>query len=99
MTCTVQNYDVLSDVSGGWLSIPDSDRRTYGDSQRKAEDVTNPNLYDEHWEIALHYPFVDKDPQKRTCAKALVMTHAYTNVILDKVATAIKTDMLGNDDW
>lgn len=99
MTCTIQNYDVLSDVSGGWLSIPDSDRRTYGDSQRKAEDVTNPNLYDEHWEIALHYPFVDKDPQKRTCAKALVMTHAYTNVILDKVATAIKTDMLGNDDW
>ena len=29
--------------------------------------------YGEKWKIARHYPFVEKDPQKRTCAKALVM--------------------------
>lgn len=50
---------------------------------------------------AKHYPFVEKDPQKRTCAKALVMTHAYSNAIIDKVETAIKTGITGteDDDW
>ena len=100
VTYTVQNYDVLADVSGGWLSLKDDDR-TYGDSKRKKEDKTNANLYDEQWEIAHHYPFVEKDPQKRTCAKALVMTHAYSNAIMDKVEEAIKNGIVGNedDDW
>ena len=61
----------------------------------------NNNLYDEHWEIAKHYPFVEKDAQKRTCAKALVMTHAYSNAIIDKVEEALKSGIVGNedDDW
>ena len=101
VTYTVQNYDILTDISGGWLSIADPDRRTYGDSKRKKEDKTNANLYDEQWEIARHYPFVEKDPQKRTCAKALVMTHAYSNAIMDKVEEAVKNGIVGNedDDW
>jgi len=41
---------------------------------------------------------VDKDPQKRTCSKALVMTHAYSNAIFDKVEEAVKNGMIGNDD-
>lgn len=100
VTLTVQNYDVLADISGGWLSPKDSDK-TYGDSKRKKEDMTNANLYDEQWEIAHHYPFVEKDKQKRTCAKAFVMTHAYTNAVLDKVEEAIKNGIIGNedDDW
>lgn len=98
ITYTVQNYDILADVSGGWLSIPEPDQRTYGDSKRKADDKTNANLYDEQWEIAHHYPFVESDPQKRTCAKALVMTHAYSNVVIDKVEEAIKNGLVGNDD-
>ena len=100
VTFTVQNYDVMADVSGGWLSPVDS-KKTYGDSKRKADDKTNEMLYDEQWEIAHHYPFVQKDPQKRTCAKALVMTHAYSNAILDKVEEAIKNGIVGNDndDW
>ena len=32
VTYTVQNYDVLRDNSGGWLSLSDNDERTYGDS-------------------------------------------------------------------
>jgi len=58
------------------------------------------NLYDEQWEIAHHFPFVEKDPQKRICAKALVMTHAYSNAIIDKVEEAVKNGLVGNeDDW
>ena len=101
VTYTVQNYDILADISGGWLSLADHDDRTFGDSKRKKDDATNSNLYDDSWEIARHYPFVEKDPQKRTCAKALVMTHAYSNAIIDKVEEAIKNGIVGNedDDW
>lgn len=101
VTYTVQNYDILADISGGWLSPVDKDKKTYGDSKRKADDKTNAKLYDEQWEIAKHYPFVEKDPQKRTCAKALVMTHAYSNAIIDKVEEALKSGLVGNedDDW
>ena len=101
VTYTVQNYDVLADISGGWLSAAQSDERTYGDSKRKQDDKTNGKLYDEQWEIARHYPFVEKDSKKRTCSKALVMTHAYSNAIIDKVEEAIKNGIVGNedDDW
>ncbi len=101
VTYTVQSYDILADISGGWLSFRDTDSKTYGDSKRKKDDKTNANLYDEKWEITGHYPFVEKDPQKRTCAKALVMTHAYSNAIMDKVEEAVKHGIVGNedDDW
>ena len=101
VTYTVQNYDILADISGGWLTMVGSDEKTFGDSKRKKDDKTNAFLYDEQWEIARHYPFVEKDPQKRTCAKALVMTHAYSNAIMDKVEETIKNGLIGNDgeDW
>ena len=98
VTFTVQNYDILADISGGWISLADTDKRTYGDSKRKADDKTNANLYDRQWEIAKHYPFVPKDAQKRTCAKAFVMTHAYSNAIMDKVEEAVKNGIVRNED-
>ena len=100
VTYTVQSYDILADISGGWLSgaLSGDDQRTYGDSKRKKDDKTNANLYDEQWEIAHHYPFVAKDPQKRTCAKALVMTHAYSNAVMDKIEEAVRNGIVGNDD-
>ena len=98
VTFTVQNYDILADISGGWISLADTDKRTYGDSKRKADDKTNANLYDRQWEIAKHYPFVPKDAQKRTCAKAFVMTHAYSNAIMGKVEEAVKNGIVGNED-
>ena len=98
VTQTVQNYDILADVSGGWISPGKSDDRTFGDSKRKADDKTNGKLYDEQWEIARHYPFVEKDSRKRTCAKALVMTHAYANAVLDKIEEAVRNGIVGNDD-
>jgi len=98
VTYTVQTYDILADISGGWLSLAESNDKTYGDSKRKKDDKTNANLYDMQWEIARHYPFVQKDAQKRTCAKALVMTHAYSNAVLDKVEEAVKNGVVGNED-
>lgn len=98
VTYTVQTYDVLTDISGGWLSPTDDVEKTYGDSKRKKDDKTNAHLYDEQWEIARHYPFVEKDAQKRTCSKALVMTHAYSNAVLDKVEEAVKNGLVGNED-
>ena len=103
VTYTVQNYDILKDISGGWFGVkPDGEKnKSYGDGKRKMDDKTNVSLYDENWEIARHYPFVEKDAQKRTCAKALVMTHAYSNAIIDKVEEALKNGIVGNedDDW
>ena len=99
VTYTVQNYDVLDDISGGWFGVAADDKnKSYADAKRKADDKTNPNLWDEQWEIARHYPFVEKDSKKRTCAKALVMTHAYSNAIMDKVEEAVKNGIVGNDD-
>lgn len=99
VTYTVQNYDTLDDISGGWFGIATDDKnKSYADAKRKVDDKTNPNLWDEQWEIARHYPFVEKDSKKRTCAKALVMTHAYSNAIMDKVEEAVKNGIVGNDD-
>ena len=108
VTYTVQNYDILKVEDGRWLgALGDRDnnrQRTqniYSDGKRMKNDNTDRRLYDEQWEITKHYPFVEKDAQKRTCSKALVMTHAYSNAIIDKVGEAIKNGITGadDDDW
>jgi hypothetical protein len=105
VTYTVQNYDILKAEDAGWLGgLGDNTRTTnknqniYSDGKRMKNDANDRRLYDEQWEIAKHYPFVEKDAQKRTCAKALVMTHAYSNAIIDKVEEALKNGIVGNDD-
>ena len=108
VTYTVQNYDILKVEDGGWLGAladKDNDRQKnqniYSDGKRMNADKTDRRLYDEQWEINKRYPFVEKDAQKRTCSKALVMTHAYSNAILDKIEEAVKNGLVGNedDDW
>ena len=105
VTYTVQNYDVLKVEDGGWLGgLADNSshrkdhQNVYSDGKRMKDDKTDRRLYDEQWEIVRHYPFVEKDSQKRTCAKALVMTHAYSNAIIDKVEEALKNGIVGNED-
>ena len=105
VTYTVQNYDILKAQDAGWVGMfidntknTENKQNVYSDGKRMKNDNTDRRLYDEQWEIARHYPFVEKDSQKRTCAKALVMTHAYSNAILDKVGEAIKNGLVGNDD-
>ena len=105
VTYTVQSYDILNNVGAGWLGgifrDDNQGRNTYGDSKRMKDDKTDRNLYDQQWEIAHHYPFVEKDAQKRSSAKALVMTHAYSNAVMDKIEEAVKNGIVGNedDDW
>ncbi len=105
ITYTVQNYDILKAEDAGWLGglLDNSDNRQnnqniHSDGKRMKDDKTDRRLYDEQWEIARHYPFVEKDAQKRTCSKALVMTHAYSNAIMDKVEEALKNGIVGNED-
>ncbi len=105
VTYTVQNYDILKVGEGGWLGllVDDSDNRQshqniYSDGKRMKDDKNDRRLYDEQWEIARHYPFIEKDNKKRTCSKALVMTHAYSNAIMDKVEEALKNGIVGNED-
>ena len=107
VTYTVQTYDILKAEDAGWLGgllddsrdgIRNNKQNIYSDGKRMKGDTTDRRLYDEQWEIAHHYPFVEKDAQKRTCAKALVMTHAYSNAIIDKVEEALKNGIVGNED-
>ena len=105
VTYTVQSYDILKAEDAGWIGglLDDSDNRNshqnlWSDGKRMKEDKTDRRLYDEQWEIAKHYPFVEKDNKKRTCAKALIMTHAYSNAILDKIEEALKNGIVGNED-
>lgn len=104
-TYTVQNYDILKAEDAGWIGglLDNSDNRqsyqnVWSDGKRMKDDKTDRRLYDEQWEIAKHYPFVEKDSKKRTCSKALIMTHAYSNAVMDKIEEAIKNGIVGNED-
>jgi hypothetical protein len=101
VTYTVQSYDVLRDISGGVLgAIFDKETGAFDDPKRKKQNITNRDLYDETWELKTCYPFAAKDGHtaKRTSAKALVMTHAYSQAVMDKIEEAVKHGVIGNED-
>ena len=86
ITYTVPFYSVVVTHGGGWLS------NIYG---------TFPTRSDENWPIDKCFPFVKKDGHKKTSSKALVMAHAYSNVIMDKIEEAVTNGLIGNegDNW
>lgn len=105
VTYTVPTYDILKAENAGWIGALADDTKygqknqnLYSDGKRLKKDNTDHRLYDEQWEIAKHYPFVEKDNKKRTSAKALVMTHAYSNVVMDKIKEAVTKGIVGNED-
>lgn len=53
----------------------------------------------EKWGIETCYPFSPKDQHKakKTSSKALIMAHAYSNVIMDKIEEAVKNGLVGNE--
>lgn len=56
----------------------------------------------ENWLVADCYPFTkERDSHKRTSSKALVMSYAYSNVVMDKIEETVKNGLIGNenDDW
>lgn len=53
---------------------------------------------EENWVIDKCFPFAEKDSHKKTSSKALVMAHAYSNVVMDKIEEAVKSGLVGNED-
>lgn len=90
VTYTVQCYDVEKYVGGGIIPA-------FSSGSQK------PTLSVEKWPLETCYPFIEKDEHKakKTSSKALVMAHAYSNVIMDKIEEAVKNGLVGNesDNW
>ena len=59
-----------------------------------------PMQVEEKWLLDQCYPFAEKDGHKakRTSSKALVMSYAYSNVLLDKIEEAAKHGLVGNEN-
>lgn len=85
VTYTVPFYEVEKSVGGGLIS---------------AVGVKSTNV-GERWTLDKCYPYSDKDLRKKTSAKALVMAHAYSDVIMEKIEEAVKNSDLtdGSENW
>lgn len=93
VTYTLQAYNVIKTKGGGILGAVAS-----GMSGRPVK-TTEIN---ETWPLDQTYPFASKDAfgAKKTSSKALIMSYAYSQVMMDKIETAIKEGMIGEDeDW
>lgn len=86
VTYTIQAYDVERIVGGGITGV----LLTTSKGPRPVSI--------EKWTLETCYPFVEKDKHMKTSSKAIVMTHAYSNVIMDKIKEAIKNGIAGNED-
>ena len=86
VTYTVQYYEVEKAIGGGIIAA-------FGDG-------TMPSVSREKWGLETCFPFVKKDEHKakKTSSKALVMAHAYSNVIMDKIEETAKNGLVGNED-
>ncbi|WP_195373926.1 DUF4468 domain-containing protein [Bacteroides stercoris] len=90
ITYTLQYYNIIKVIGGGIISA-------FSDGTQR------PQTNIEKWPIDTCYPFAEKDKHKakKTSSKALVMAHAYSNVIMDKIEEVVKNGLVGNenDDW
>lgn len=86
VTYTVQNYEATVNAGGGIMG---------------ALAGTIPTKVAEKWVLDKCFPFAEKDKHKKTSSKALIMTHAFSNVIMDKIEEAVKNGLTGNenDNW
>lgn len=86
ITYSVTAYDIDKQAGGGILGAINGDRGVH---------------VDETWGLEECFPFAEKDKHKKTSAKALVMAHAFSNVMMDKIEEAVKNGINGNegDDW
>ena len=83
VTYTVPFYSVVRYVGGGWVG---------------AMGGTAPTRSDENWVLDECFPFTtEKDSHKKTSSKALVMSYAYSNVVMDKIEECIKNGLVGNE--
>ena len=80
---TVPYYSVVVAVGGGCVA---------------ALGGTPPVRSDQNWTLDTCFPFAKKDSHKKTSSKALVMAHAYSNVVMDKIEECIKNGLTGNEN-
>lgn len=85
VTYSVPFYCVEKMIGGGWIGA-------LGGSQ------TAPTRSEETWTLDECYPFAQKDSHKKTSSKALIMAHAYSNVVMDKIEECVKNGLVGNED-
>lgn len=88
VTYSIDHYDVTVLTGGGIMG---------------ALAGSIPTRVEEKWLLDQCYPFTEKDGHKakRTSSKALVMSYAYSNALLDKIEEAAKHGLVGNenDNW
>ncbi len=86
---TVPFYTVVRVIGGGWLSA-------FG-----GQNTPPPTESYENWPLDTCFPFAAKDSHKKTSCKALIMAHAYSNVVMDKIEEIVKNGIAGNenDNW
>lgn len=93
VTYTLQYYIIEQNIGGGWISVASAATGELPDTERRIS----------KWGLETCYPFSQKDQHKakKTSSKALIMAHAYSNVIMDKIEEAVKNGLVGNenDDW
>lgn len=87
VTYSVPSYNVVVISGGGIL----------GALSAGLGGKVNTTKYDETWPLDTCFPFAKKDHHKQTSCKALVMTHAFSNVIMDKIEEAVKNGVSGNE--
>lgn len=87
VTYTIQYYDVDITSGGGIMGALGGNR--------------NVRLVEEKWPLEQCFPFAQKDKHKKTSSKALIMAHAYSNVIIDNIENAVKNGLTGGEteDW
>lgn len=87
ITYTLQYYNIEKVIGGGIIAA-------FSDGTQRPEKRI------EKWGLETCYPFIykDKHKAKKTSSKALVMAHAYSNVIMDKIEEAVKNGLAGNED-
>lgn len=93
VTYTVPYYSVNMLAGGGWIGAIGS-----GLTGKPLEATR----IDAKWTLDTCFPFAKKkDKHKKTSCKALVMAHAYSNVVMDKIEECIKNGLTGNenDSW
>ncbi|MCD7713432.1 MAG: DUF4468 domain-containing protein [Prevotella sp.] len=102
VTYTVPYYTVVKDVGGGMVVNPSyAALKAVSGGIKGGLSGTPATHSDESWSLNSCYPFAEKDKHQKTSCKALVMSHAYSNVVMDKVEECIKNGVVGNedDDW
>lgn len=105
VTYSIQAYNVTKIVGGGVLGkikkavINKAEKAVINKSVSGHNEV---QYDDQTWPLDQTYPFAIKDAfnAKKTSAKACIMAYSYSQVIMDKIETAIKEGMVGEDsEW